>query len=424
MAADSMRQPAYEVMQHLLRSRRKRHSLPQPFYNDAGFFSLDLQTIFYRHWLFAGVACEIPEPGNFFTIEVGPTSIIVVRDRSHEIRAFFNTCRHRGSRICTARKGRVAAFVCPYHQWTYDLGGALRHAGRMHEGFSPEGIALRPVRVQTAAGTIYICLADEPPDFAPFKAALEPALVPHDLSNARVAHEAHIIERGNWKLVMENSRECYHCRSSHPELMRTFLDTYNFGDPASDPVVSAFIARCNSAGLPSDGWRGGDFRITRMPLTREAASMTMDGKEAVSVPLGAIAERNIGSLRWVHFPSTFNHALRDYTILVRMLPIGPQETLVTAKWLVHRDAREGSDYTLQNLTETWTTTNEQDRILVERNQQGVNSLGYVPGPYSEDAEAGVIAFVEWYCDTMERSLAETYAPPEPPARCGMSLRTV
>src|SRR5690606_19635142 len=151
------------------------------------------------------------------------------------------------------------------------------------------------------------------------------ALGPHDLVNAKVAHEAHIVERGNWKLVMENSRECYHCRASHPELMRTFLDTYNFQEPAADPVIPAFVARCNAAGLPSDGWRGRDFRITRMPLTQEAASITMDGKEAVSIALGGITEPKIGSLRWVHFPSTFNHALRDYAILVRMLPVGPEE---------------------------------------------------------------------------------------------------
>jgi phenylpropionate dioxygenase-like ring-hydroxylating dioxygenase large terminal subunit len=254
--------------------------------------------------------------------------------------------------------------------------------------------------------------------------ALEPMLAPHELSNAKVAHEAHIVERGNWKLVMENSRECYHCRSSHPELMRTFLETYNFRDPAADPAVSAFIARCNAAGLPSDGRSSHDFRITRMPLTREAASITMDGKEAVSRALGGIAEPNIGSLRWVHFPTTFNHALRDYAILVRMLPIGPQETLVTAKWLVHRDAQEGRDYELSHLTETWIKTNEQDRVLVERNQQGVNSLGYASGPYSEETEAGVINFVEWYCDMMERHLAELYPPAEPPDRCGTSLRTV
>lgn len=404
MFAAAREAAANTSMRNLLRTRTKQHSLPQPFYADPGFFELDLQGIFTKRWLFAGAACELPQAGSYFTVEIGPTSVIVARDRTDTIRAYFNTCRHRGSRICTAEKGRVGAFVCPYHQWTYDLTGALRHAGRMHQGFSPEGIGLRPVHVRTVAGTIYICLADDPPDFAPFHAALEPMLAPHDLANAKLAYEATIIERGNWKLVMENSRECYHCRSSHPELMRTFMDVHNFQDPAADPAVSGFMARCNAAGLPSQMHSGDDFRVSRMPLMREAASITMDGKEAVTKPLGGIAETKIGSLRWVHFPSVFNHALRDYAILVRMLPIGPQETQVTAKWLVHRDAEDGRDYEIPHLTETWVKTNDQDRILVERNQQGVNSLGYVPGPYSQDSEGGVIAFVEWYCLTMERFL--------------------
>ena len=225
---------------------------------------------------------------------------------------------------------------------------------------------------RTVAGTIYVCLADEPPDFAPFKQALEPCLAPHDLSNAKVAHEVHILERGNWKLVMENSRECYHCRSAHPELMRTFLDSYNFNDPTADPVVAAFIARCNAAGLPSDGRGDRDFRITRMPLTRE--EVYHDGRQGGG---GAAAGRNrraeIGSLRWVHFPTTFDHVCATLH-LVRILQLAPQETLVTAKWLVHRDAQQGRHYTVPHLTETWNRTNEQARILVERNQQGVSSL--------------------------------------------------
>jgi Rieske 2Fe-2S family protein len=407
MLAAARWRTAQDSMRALLLSRRKHYSLAQHFYADPGFFELDLQGIFHRRWLFAGAVCEIAQPGQYFTVEIGPSSVIVARDRAGTVRAFHNTCRHRGSRICAAAKGRTAAFVCPYHQWTYDLTGALRHASRMHEGFSPDGIGLRPVHVQIVAGTIYICLAEDPPDFEPYGAALEPMLAPHDLANAKLAHESHLVERGNWKLVMENSRECYHCRSGHPELMRTLLESYNFDDPTADPVVSAFITRCNAAGLPSDGRDGDDFRVTRMPLIREAASITLDGKAAVSKPLGGIAEANIGSLRWVHYPTVFNHALRDYAILVRMMPVGPQETLVTAKWLVHRDAEEGRDYDLGCLVETWEKTNDQDRVLVERNQQGVNSLGYEPGPYSETNEAGVIKFVEWYCRTMEGYLAET-----------------
>jgi len=113
-----------------------------------------------------------------------------------------------------------------------------------------------------------------------------------------------------------------------------------------------------------------------------------------------VRDGDIGSLRWAHFPTTFNHVLGDYSFHYRLLPIAPEETLVTAYWLVDAEAIEGSDYQLGNLIKVWDETNKQDGVLVERNQEGVNSTGYRSGPYSQEAELGVIAFVEWYCRAM------------------------
>jgi Rieske 2Fe-2S family protein len=96
----------------------------------------------------------------------------------------------------------------------------------------------------------------------------------------------------------------------------------------------------------------------------------------------------------------FAHVFADYVFIFRLLPIGPEQTLVTAKWLVHRDAEEGRDYDLDNLLKVWTLTNAQDLDLVETNQKGVNSVGYEPGPYSRRSERSVIKFTEWYCSTM------------------------
>jgi phenylpropionate dioxygenase-like ring-hydroxylating dioxygenase large terminal subunit len=126
----------------------------------------------------------------------------------------------------------------------------------------------------------------------------------------------------------------------------------------------------------------------------------MDGQAAVARPLGQFPADAYGSLRWVHYPSTFNHCLNDYTVLVRMLPLGPEETLVTTKWLVDAEAVEGVDYDLETLTTVWKVTNDQDKALVERNQAGVRSPGYRPGPYSPALEAGVLKFVDWYCDRL------------------------
>jgi glycine betaine catabolism A len=391
-------------MLDLLQSRKTLFTLPGRFYSDPAFYDLDLEHIFHRRWIFAGAVCEIEKPGQYFTLTIGRSPIIVLRDRAGEIRAFFNTCRHRGFKICDAERGKSLSLACPYHQWTYDLSGQLLCAGRMHEGFDPSGIALKPIHVATVEGTIFICLAEKAPDFEPYRAALEPYLRPHALANAKLAHEVSLIEKANWKLVMENSRECYHCGARHPELMRTFLDIYNARDPENDPMIGPFWAKIRAAGLECGAVNGEDFRITRLPFTEGAISTTMDGKPAVSRLLGNIPHGDIGSVRWVQYPSTFNHVLGDYAVLIRMLPLGPSETQFTAKWLVNREAEEGRDYNVQRLTEVWDETNRQDIALVERNQLGVNSFGYEPGPYSQETEGGVINFVEWYCHTMEREL--------------------
>ena len=107
-----------------------------------------------------------------------------------------------------------------------------------------------------------------------------------------------------------------------------------------------------------------------------------------------------GTLLKFHYPTTWNHFLPDHSITFRVTPIGPQQTEVQTTWLVHKDAVEGKDYDLKELTEVWIATNDEDRRVVEDNQQGINSPAYTPGPYSTIQESGVIQFVDWYCATM------------------------
>ena len=278
----------------LLSTRREFFSLPQEFYTDPEVYQMDLEAIFHKRWIFAGAECEIPIPGDYFTLTIGQTPILVLRDRAGAIRAFFNTCRHRGSKICLAEKGAVRTLICPYHQWNYDLTGRLIATGRMHEGFDREEYALKPVNVRTSGGTIYVCLATETPDFDDYGPLIEPYLAPHDLANAKLAHETHVVVKGNWKLVMENSRECFHCPARHQELMHTFLHDYNFEEPGSDQLVRPFWERCSTLGLSSEDKEGDDFRIIRLPLRKGAISMTMDGKPAVSRVLGTMPTNDAG----------------------------------------------------------------------------------------------------------------------------------
>ena len=393
-----------------LKSRRPGHTLPRKFYTDPSFFQLDLDAIFYREWLFAGHDCELAAPGAFFTLQVGEYPIVVVRSDDGAIRAFHNTCRHRGSRICAAAKGSVVKLVCPYHNWTYELDGRLRYARDMGADFDAKAHGLKPVHCESVGGYVWICLAKQAPDFSAFRDSVEPYLAPHRLTDAKVAFESTIAENGNWKLVWENNRECYHCRGNHPELCKTFPETptvSGISGAMKDPVIVQHWEHCEAAGLPSRFALSADgqHRATRMPLLRDAVSYTLSGNAAVNRPLSdAVTAEKIGALLLFHYPSIWNHVLGDHAVSFRVAPIGPKQTQLTTKWLVHKDAVEGEDYSIDELTKVWTATNNQDRKIVEENQIGVSSPVFEPGPYAPTHEGGVMQFVEWYASFIERSL--------------------
>ena len=389
-----------------LKNRREGHSLEQAFYIDPDHYKLDLETIWYRDWLFIGHDCEVPKAGNYFTVQVGDYPVVITRDRTGTVRALHNSCRHRGSRVCTQHKGSSAKLVCPYHQWTYELDGSLLFARHMAEDFDRTQHGLKKVHCETVGGYIFICLADEAPDFAPFRAMVEPYLARHRLGETKVAFESTIVEKGNWKLVWENNRECYHCAANHPELCRTFPEAPSVAGvqgAKDDPVIAAHWEKCEAAGLPSEFRLSpcGQFRAARMPLIEGAESYTMSGARAVSRPLsGDVLESGIGTLLLFHYPTTWNHVLADHAVTFRVLPLGPELTQVTTKWLVNKDAVEGVDYRLDELTHVWTETNDQDRRIVEENAFGIRSPAYQPGPYSLEDEGGVMQFVEWYANFM------------------------
>lgn len=391
----------------LLTGRDPNFSLEQSFYTDPDYYKLDLENIFYRDWLFVGHDCELPKTGSYMTVQVGAYPVVIVRDAQGGIRAFHNSCRHRGSRICSAEKGTAAKLVCPYHQWTYELNGRLLFARQVGPDFKPAEYGLKQVHCESVAGYIYICLADEAPDFNNFRNLVEPYLAPHNIKEAKVAFESTIIEKGNWKLVWENNRECYHCAANHPELCRTYPEAPSatgVQGVMEDPEINQLWKNCATIGLPAEFnmSEDGRYRITRIPLLRDAVSYTMSGKPAVKKPLGdkVAGNTNIGAMLLFNYPSTWNHLMADHAISFRVLPISAEETMVTTKWLVHKDAVEGVDYDLDELTHVWIQTNDQDRQIVEENAVGIRSPAYQPGPYSVEHEGGVMQFLEWYTNTI------------------------
>lgn len=403
-----MQPGALENVRRWLHERRPGFSLPQPLYTHPSMYDFDVKAIFERHWIQAGLETQIERPGDYFTMAVGASSIVILRNQDGGVGAFFNACRHRGAQICSGESGHARRLVCPYHQWSYDLNGTLLRAPRMHEGFDVKSVRLRPVAVETVGGVIFVCLSDNPPDFSAFKAALGPMLEPHDLRSAKVVHTVTYVERADWKLVMENARECYHCRAGHPELIQTYSDHTAADVPGrTDEWLAAFDARCKAKGLNTTPIMGEFYEIERFPLSDGVTSYTMDGKPASAKPLGSVGVGgDAGVLWWALQPNGFNHVVGDYAFFFQALPTGPQETTVTGKWIVHKDAEEGVDYDLPRLLQVWDATNLQDRALSENNQRGVNSLAYEPGPYSQVSEQLLMRWVDWYCAQAERFVAE------------------
>ncbi|MEM9221201.1 MAG: aromatic ring-hydroxylating dioxygenase subunit alpha [Pseudomonadota bacterium] len=398
-----------EVLSALMR-RQSGFSLPRDLYVDEGVFATDLEHIWYREWLFVALSCEIPKAGDFVVYEIGNYSVIIVRSKDGGIRAFHNSCRHRGSVICRTAKGTGPRLVCPYHQWTYELDGTLLWARDMGPTFDRSMYGLKPVHCHNVCGMVYICLVDVAPPVDEFLAETAYYLAPHDLENSKVAYESTILEHGNWKLVWENNRECYHCAANHPSLCRSFPeDPRLIGNDEDGELASlqkSHTARCEAAGVPSAFKisAAGDWRYVRMPLLDTAESYTLDGKVASTKPNTTLPFRNAGALLKFKYPGTWDHFLSDHSVVFRVTPKSPMETEVTTKWLVHKDAVEGVDYDLKRLNEVWVNTNDEDREVVENNQRGILSPAYEPGPYSPIHEGGNSQFVDWYASTMINSI--------------------
>ncbi len=413
--------PAADDLRTLVDRYADGHSLEAPFYTSQEVFDLDMRAIFEAHWLFVATEAELPEPGDYVTIDIGRYSVIVVRDDDEGVRAFHNVCRHRGSRLLDDPCGSVGNLVCPYHHWTYGVDGSLRHADNQAADFDRSRFSLRPVHVRVVEGLIFLCLADEPPaDFEEVMDRVRPYLAPYDMGRAKLAHRVDILETGNWKLVMENNRECYHC-DGHPELLTAYFPLHGYTKDDVPPrlrrvwerfeqATADLAAACTRQGIPLRGLRELDerptgFMISHAPLDGAGRSYSAGGQGVCHRLLGSIADPAFGDLHLHLQPNSWFHMLSDHAVVFSVLPLTPTTTQLRTIWLVHPDAEEGRDYDVESLTHVWNATNAQDSAFVARTQRGVADPGYLPGPYSQ-VEGDVEAFVSWYVHRTRAYLAE------------------
>ncbi len=403
--------PSARIME-LAAQHRPGHGLDRAFYLDAEIYEREMDSIWRTGWLFAGHSCEIPKPGDYFTLAVDTDSILVIRADDGAIHAMHNVCRHRGSLLCAEPAGHAAQLVCPYHQWVYGKDGALLSCRGMQEGVEKCQFGLRPVALEEVEGLIYISLAAAPGSFGGAREVLAPMARPQGLRRAKVAKAVDYTIPANWKLVWENNRECYHCNVNHPQYIKANFDHYNADDTSAriEQEIAAAVAlnekECAASGLAvshkqpgmvcfPDAERDVWFSANRTPLVEGYLSESMDGR-LVAPLMGDYDQPGVGTLRMRTLPNFWNHSSCDHSVTTRLLPCGLGSTQARVVWLVHEDAVEGKDYTLEALLPFWQLTSEQDWKICANQQRGVASRAFVPGPFSTFKEYNVDSFVRWY----------------------------
>lgn len=399
-------------------ARRPGWTLPQPYFGDSAIYRRDLERIWRTGWLFAGHSCEIPQPGDYFLVELDTDSVIVIRGEGGAVHALHNVCRHRGSIVCTEPCGHVTKLVCPYHQWAYGLDGRLLAWRAMQPELSKDDFALRAVHIEEVAGLLFLSLAADPLPFDAARDCFGPLARPQGFRNAKVAKAVDYQVKANWKVVWENNRECYHCNVNHPQYIKANFDHFNSDDTTPrirdeiKAVVGRSEAKWSAAGLAPthtdtgmtkfpDAERGIWFSANRTPLVEGWLSESMDG-QLVAPLMGEYRDADVGTLRMRALPNFWNHSSCDHAVSTRLLPLGPQLTGVRVWWLVAENAVEGRDYDLGKLMPFWQLTSEQDWLICERQQKGINSSAYTPGPYSTFKEYNVEGFVQWYLAMLAR----------------------
>ena len=368
-------------LEQLLAQQRPGFSLDQPFYVNDEIYQLDLTRVLAKQWLYLDHVSNIVNPGDYLCYEFGDESIIVVRNKEAELHAHHNVCRHRGSKLCLQEQGHTKRLDCPYQAWTYNLDGDLLVAKQMNNGFGKRDYSLKPCRVEELEGLIFINIdPDDAPDFKEFRDNLTSFIKPHGIPDAKIVHTHNYAVEANWKLVVENFRECYHCSPSHPEY--SSVNAYvKAGDQKLGsyfPEVEKWISEHSNSPFEK-GFKNFPNHLQphhawRMPINHGFKTATQDGQSAGPL-MGEFADYGYDMAETGLFfgPLSYFYFNNDHAVAFRVTPRGTQQTDVLVNWLVHKEAQENLDYTIDHLSWLWNITTIQDGEITENNQLGVNS---------------------------------------------------
>ncbi|WP_298821320.1 aromatic ring-hydroxylating oxygenase subunit alpha [Chloroflexus sp.] len=340
---------------------RPAYTLPGQYFTSAEIFAREQEQIFARQWICVGRSADVPSAGDYRLVEIAGESLILLRDHNQRLCAYYNVCRHRGARLCTEMQGRLGeTIVCPYHAWTYRLDGTLATARYMQDapGFRREDWPLIGATVAEWDGFVFISLASQP---VPFNQAFAPLIGKFQAWDVgRLQRGAQIVYEvaANWKLIVANYSECYHCPLIHPELVAVSPWQSGRNDLTSGPFLGGY-----------------------MDLTHE--SMTLDGhtRRPPLPGLDPVDRRRV--YYYSIFPNLLLSLHPDYVMAHRLLPRRPDATTVICEWYFAPEIATAADFDPSDAVEFWDRTNRQDWHVCELSQQGVSSRAYRPGPYAQ-----------------------------------------
>ena len=344
-------------------------TLPRKFYADPEFYRRELERFYFNRWICAGRGDQIPQPGDYFTRTVGDESIIITRDTSQRIRALFNVCRHRGTRLCERAEGHfVERIQCPYHAWTYDLQGNLLAAPHMAPGFCRDDYPLHQAGCEVWDGHIFVHLgsasaeatADRREGLFAHLADLPDRFRAWQMGDLRLGRRIVYDVKANWKLIVLNYNECLHCPNLHPALNRLhhYLDADNV-----EPTA------CYSGGA--------------MGFRENAETMSMDGKRRRAYLPGLSDTQRELVAYYSIYPNFLLSLHPDYMMTHTLWPRAHNRTEIVCEWHFHPTELAKPDFDANDAVEFWDITNREDWWIAEQSQAGIQSRMYQPGPYSE-----------------------------------------
>ncbi|MBV8285259.1 MAG: aromatic ring-hydroxylating dioxygenase subunit alpha [Candidatus Eremiobacteraeota bacterium] len=362
-------------------------TLDAAWYTSPAAFATERERIFSQRWILVGREEQIDKPGDYFVADVNGESIIVTRDSQRAIHAFYNVCRHRGTRVCEASSGHFQGSIqCPYHAWTYGLDGTLKAARNMAEvsGFDRSQYPLHESAAAAWEGFIFVNLSDalrQAPreaqtafdrEFAP----LIGRFAKWDIANLKTARTIHYDLACNWKLVFLNYSECYHCPLVHPQLDKLSPSDSGRNDLSDGPFLGGYSE-----------------------LRAEATSLTTSGHTS-RPPLGSVSGDDVNRIYYYTiFPSMLLSLHADYVMVHYAKPVGPDRTEVRCAWLFDAAEMAKPGFDPSDAVDFWDLTNRQDWHVNELTQLGMQSRAYTPGPYS-NAEGLLTAFDRYYLSVM------------------------